>query len=139
MFELTHHPIIIRPVEQLHPHAGGLVTFEGRVRSINEGRQVTALDYEAYNALALSEGKTIMEEAKTRFPVLDAYGMHRIGHLTVGDVAVWIYAAAMHRREAFQATEYIIHEIKHRLPIWKKEWYADGASEWVNCTHGAHA
>jgi adenylyltransferase/sulfurtransferase len=135
MFELTHHPIVFRPPTQLHPHAGGVVTFEGRVRAINEGKTVTALDYEAYPALALSEGNTILKEALAQFSLFSAYAIHRTGHLAVGDVAVWVYATAMHRREAFQATEYIIHSIKHRLPIWKKEWYADGASQWVNCSH----
>ena len=125
----------MQPAVSLHPHAGGVVTFEGRVRALNEGRQVVSLEYEAYPALAISEGNAIMQEAMQRFSLFSAQAIHRTGHLAIGELAVWVHAAAMHRREAFLAAEMIIHEIKHRVPIWKKEHYADGTAEWVRCRH----
>lgn len=120
--------------------AGGFVTFEGRVRDHNEGRSVLAIEYEAFDAMAESEGIALLAEARRQFDILDARAIHRVGRLEIGDVAVWIGAAAVHRREAFQACEFIIDEIKERLPIWKKEHYADGDSEWVYCTasHAGH-
>jgi len=116
---------------------GGFASFEGRVRDRNEGRAVTGLDYEAYEELALAEGARIVEAACARHGASSARCVHRLGSLTVGDVAVWVGAAGMHRAEAFAACREIIDEIKHRLPIWKREHYADGARQWVNCEHHA--
>lgn len=112
---------------------GALVSFEGRVRNHNEGRQVLRLDYEGYEALAQKEGERILEEALARFDIVNASCVHRLGSLSLGDVAVWAAASAHHRGDAFAASRYIIDEIKDRLPIWKKEFYADGESGWVNC------
>jgi len=111
------------------PHAGAYVSFEGRVRDTDAGRTVAALEYEAYPALALVEGERIIREAlKT---VIDARCVHRVGRLAVGDIAVWIGVIAAHRDEAFRACRFIIDEVKRSVPIWKKEHYEDGASEWV--------
>ena len=119
------------------PAAGGFATFEGRVRDLNEGRRVTALDYEAFEALATAEGERIVAAALARHGATTGRCVHRLGHLAVGDVAVWVGVAAPHRAEAFAACREIIDAIKHRLPIWKKEHYADGDSGWVNCEHPA--
>jgi molybdopterin synthase catalytic subunit len=135
MFSLSDLPLAIPAELTLNPHAGGVVTFAGHVRDQNEGKVVTAIDYEAYQALAESEGNAIMTEAMDKFGLYDVQALHRTGFLRIGDMAIWVYVTAMHRREAFQAAEYIVHEIKHRVPIWKKEYYADGASAWVRCTH----
>ncbi len=121
------------------PEAGGFASFEGRVRNRNEGRTVTALEYEAFEALAVAEGESIVAEAARRHGATLARCVHRTGRLGVGDVAVWVGASAPHRAEAFAACREIIDAVKHRLPIWKKEHYADGDSGWVNCEHGAHA
>ncbi|MGH9553971.1 MAG: ThiF family adenylyltransferase, partial [Terriglobales bacterium] len=118
--------------------AGALATFEGWVRNHNEGREVLALAYEAYDALAVKEAEKIIAEAKERFEIYDASCIHRVGELCIGDVAVWVGAIAAHRGTAFDACRYIIDEIKHRLPIWKKETYTDGSSGWVNCQSGCH-
>ncbi len=115
------------------PEAGGFVAFEGRVRNHNDGRRVTALDYEAFEALALEEGARIVAEAAARHGVLAARCVHRLGALAIGDVAVWVGVAARHRAEAFAACREVIDGIKHRLPIWKKEHYQGGDSGWVNC------
>jgi sulfur-carrier protein adenylyltransferase/sulfurtransferase len=119
------------------PANGGFCSFEGWVRNHNDGRAVGGLEYEAYVDLALSEGQRIIEEALARFGALSARCVHRTGHLGVGDMAVWIGVGAAHRGEAFRACQYIIDEIKHRLPIWKKEHYLDGDTAWVACSHPA--
>lgn len=110
-------------------HAGAFVSFEGRVRDSNGRRTVVALEYEAYPRLCLTEGTAILREALN--DVIDARCVHRVGRLAVGDVAVWIGVIAGHRDEAFRACRDIIDEVKRRVPIWKKEHYADGSSEWT--------
>jgi molybdopterin synthase catalytic subunit len=120
--------------------AGAVVTFEGRVRNRNDGQAVQSLEYEAYAPLAESEGVKILAEAKQRFALTTACAVHRVGHLKLGEIAVWVGVAAEHRGAAFDACRYIIDEAKARLPIWKKEHYASGATAWINCaTRGEHA
>jgi adenylyltransferase/sulfurtransferase len=119
--------------------AGGYASFEGRVRDENEGRRVTALEYEAFEPLAVAEGERIVAEAVRRHGAIAARCVHRLGRLAVGETAVWVGVAAPHRAEAFAACREIIDAVKHRVPIWKKERYADGESGWVNCEHVAHA
>jgi adenylyltransferase/sulfurtransferase len=115
------------------PAAGGYAAFEGWVRNHNEGQQVTRLEYEAFEVLALKEAERIIDEAVKKFGVLRAMCIHRIGSLEIGDIAVWVGVSSAHRDEAFKACRYIIDEVKHRLPIWKKEHYVNGDSGWVNC------
>ena len=116
-----------------NPGAGGYCAFEGCVRNENEGHTVERLEYEAYEPLAVAEGEKVLAEAMQRFPYLEARCVHRVGMLEIGECAVWVGVAAKHRDEAFKACRYIIDEIKHRLPIWKKEHYVNGDSGWVNC------
>ena len=129
----------------LDPAAGGYVSFEGWVRNHNEGQEVTGLEYEAFQALAVKEGELIVAEALQRFPVRRALCVHRVGALSLTELAVWVGVSSTHRGEAFSACRYIIDEVKHRLPIWKKEHYRSGHSGWVNCercaappAHGDH-
>ena len=117
------------------PRAGALAAFEGRVRNHNEGDNVLGLDYEVFAPLAQTEGEKILDEAIARFGVHAVHAVHRQGTLLIGDCAVWVGAIASHRDEAFKACRYVIDELKHRLPIWKKERYVDGRAEWVNCQH----
>jgi molybdopterin synthase catalytic subunit len=112
--------------------AGGCALFEGRVRSRSGGRAVRVLEYEAHRALAEAEGARIFAEAAGKFGLLAAVGAHRTGTLAPGDLAVWIGVAAEHRGAAFDACRYIIDELKHRLPIWKKEHFSDGTADWVD-------
>jgi len=111
---------------------GALVTFEGRVRDHNEGRGVRALTYEAYAALAEAEGAKIMEEAHARFDISRALCVHRVGELSLGELAVWVGVGAAHRDAAFAACRYVIDEVKARVPIWKREHYVEGAPEWLH-------
>jgi molybdopterin synthase catalytic subunit len=113
--------------------AGAVATFEGRVRDQNDGRAVERLDYEAFAPLAEKEGARIVREAREKFHIIGALCVHRTGSLALGDISVWIAVTAAHRGAAFDACRYIIDEIKARLPIWKKEHYSGGASEWINC------
>jgi sulfur-carrier protein adenylyltransferase/sulfurtransferase len=112
---------------------GGFTAFEGWVRNHNEGHAVTRLEYEAFVALAEKEGARIVQAAIENFGVAQAACVHRVGSLELGDVAVWVGVSAAHRDEAFRACRFIIDEVKHRLPIWKKEHYVNGDSGWVNC------
>ncbi len=121
-------------------HAGACVTFEGWVRDHNDGRPVLALDYEAYAPLAEKEGERILAEAREKFAIVGAVCIHRVGSLRIGDLAVWVGVSAAHRGAAFDACRFVIDETKARVPVWKKEHYADGDTAWINCaTRGDHA
>jgi molybdopterin/thiamine biosynthesis adenylyltransferase/molybdopterin synthase catalytic subunit/rhodanese-related sulfurtransferase len=115
------------------PVAGGYSSFEGWVRNHNEGLAVRHLEYEAFEPLAIKEGERIIAEAVKRFGIEHAACVHRVGDLAIGEMAVWVGVSARHRAEAFLACRYIIDEVKHRVPIWKKEHYENGDSGWVNC------
>ena len=119
--------------ELADPACGGYAAFEGWVRDHNEGLRVMQLEYEAFAPLALREGERIMAEARERFGLHGALCVHRVGALELGEIAVWVGVASPHRDEAFRGCRFIIDEIKHRLPIWKKEHYENGDSGWVNC------
>jgi molybdopterin synthase catalytic subunit len=118
---------------------GAYVQFEGWVRDHNEGQQVLRLEYEVYEPLAIKEGERIIAEAGQRFGVRRAAAIHRSGMLELTDVAVIVGVSSPHRGEAFDACRYIIDQVKSRLPIWKKEHYANGKAEWVNCRHCTEA
>lgn len=135
MFKLSKTVIEIEPLKSAltDPRAGALTTFEGWVRNHNEGHDVTSLEYEAMESLAVKEAEYIIAEAKEKFSIYQAICVHRQGVLQIGDLAVWLGVTAAHRGEAFDACRYIIDEIKTRLPIWKKEHYKNGTSGWVNC------
>ena len=113
--------------------AGGVVTFQGRVRNHNNGRSVLHLNYEAFDEMAISEGVKIIDEAKEKFAILEALALHRVGDLQIEETAIWVGVSAAHRQAAFLACQYIIDQIKSRVPIWKKEYYSDGESVWVKC------
>lgn len=123
-------------MEVEHQSAGASVCFEGWVRDHNEGRNVVALDYEAYAPIADKEGQAILAEAMQRFELHSVRCQHRVGALQLGDCAVWVGVSSSHRAAAFDACRYIIDEVKSRVPIWKKEHYSEGDSGWINCVTG---
>lgn len=141
VFDVTAQAIDLAAVRGrlIDPGCGAYVQFEGWVRNHNEGQRVIRLEYEVYEPLAVKEGERILAEALQRFGVGRAAAIHRSGLLELADVAVVVGVSAAHRGEAFEACRYIIDQLKTRLPIWKKEYYADGAAEWVNCRHCAEA
>jgi molybdopterin synthase catalytic subunit len=135
VFRFSRTPIETRALaaQLADPACGGYAAFEGWVRDNNEGERVRHLEYEAFEALGVREAERIVAEAVARFGVAHAACVHRVGELSVGELAVWVGVSAPHRDEAFRACRYIIDEVKQRLPIWKKEHYVNGDSGWVNC------
>lgn len=111
--------------------AGGIVTFIGTVRNQTKGKVVVKLDFEAYAPMALSELRKIAEQAKERWPVQRIAIHHRVGPLQVKEIAVIIAVATPHRKAAFEACQYAIDTLKETVPIWKKEFFEDGAV-WVS-------
>jgi molybdopterin synthase catalytic subunit len=111
--------------------AGGVVTFVGAVRDHARGRTIQRLEYEAYPPMAVAEMERICDAASQRWPGVRVAIAHRVGHLEVGDLAVEVVAAAAHRAEAFDACRFAIDTHKESVPIWKKEFAADGAY-WVD-------
>ncbi len=116
----------------LDDRVGAYASFEGWVRNHNDGRAVAGLRYEAYAALARSEGERIIEEARNRHDIIDAHCVHRIGELAIGELAVWVGVTAAHRDAAFAACRFIIDEVKARVPIWKHERYGEGDAGWLH-------
>jgi molybdopterin synthase catalytic subunit len=115
----------------LSPTRGGIASFLGAVRNHQNGRDVLRLDYSAYAPMAEAECARIVAETQARWDCAVALE-HRIGSLTIGDIAVAIAVAADHRDEAFSACRYVIEQVKQRVPIWKREYFADGTEEWVS-------
>ena len=133
-FQLADTPFDIATLraQLLDDRVGGYASFEGWVRDHNDGRAVHGLRYEAYPALAASEGAKILEEARASFDIIDASCVHRVGDLAIGELAVWVGVSAAHRDAAFAACRFIIDEVKSRVPIWKRERYAEGDASWLH-------
>jgi len=131
MNQLTRDPISVESLMMAvqSPERGGTCVFLGTVR--NDGR-VTGIEYSAYNEMALAEMTRMLDEARARWPEARVAMQHRLGLIPVGEASIAIAAAAPHRDEAFAACRYVIEEVKQRLPIWKKELYADGTATWVD-------
>jgi molybdopterin synthase catalytic subunit len=110
---------------------GAVVAFEGRVRDHNEGRSVACLHYDTYRAMANSVLHEIATEAVQRTEASAIAVRHRVGSLAPSEVSLVVVAAAAHRKEAFDACSRVIEQLKHRLPLWKREEYADGTSSWL--------
>jgi molybdopterin synthase catalytic subunit len=119
------------------PEFGAISVFAGTVRETNDGRSVSAIDYSAYTSMAQVELERILADAAEEFGVSRIVVEHRVGVLALGDVSVAIVAAHAHRAPALDATRFVIEEIKKRVPIWKREHYADGSREWVDPTQAS--
>ena len=132
---VTAEPIELAPLIAAvqAPERGGVASFLGLVRNHHGGREVLRLEYSAYAPMAEAECARIVAEAEGRWQVAVEL-RHRVGSLAVGDVAVAAAAASAHREEAFAACRYVIEEVKRRVPIWKRESYADGTEVWVDPT-----
>jgi molybdopterin synthase catalytic subunit len=120
-------------LESVHQRGqGAQLLFVGTVRDVNQGRSVVGIRYEAYREMAESVLLQIVTEAQRDRADLQIAVEHRTGDLEVGEASVAIAVSAPHRAEAFEATRYIIEEIKKRLPVWKQEKFADGGAAWLN-------
>tara|TARA_B100001123_G_scaffold380978_1_gene451010 strand:+ start:1394 stop:1870 length:477 start_codon:yes stop_codon:yes gene_type:complete len=113
------------------PADGAVLLFLGKVRDHAEGRRVGGMRYEAYQPMAEKELNAIVEEAARQLGTDRIVVVHRVGDLAVGEVSVAIAVSSSHRGEAYQASRFIIEEVKKRLPVWKQEQYADGEAAWV--------
>jgi len=141
MFAIVREPIDVAALAQRvrTDVCGAVVTFAGVVRQrSDDDRAVSGLSYEAHEEMAVSEFERIASEARNRFGSCEIAVAHRTGDLRIGEVAVAVAVACAHRGQAFDACEYVIDELKARAPIWKKEHYIDGASEWISSCDRQH-
>ena len=112
--------------------AGAVILFLGTVRELTDGRQTSALDYEAYPEMAERKLGELEVQVRERWPIDQVALVHRLGHLELGEVSVAVAVSCPHRHQAFDAARFLIDELKAWVPIWKKETWADGTTEWVH-------
>ena len=134
MIQLTTEPIDHAALtEQVRrTDCGAVVTFLGTVRDLTDGRVTVALDYEAYPTMAEKKMAEIEVETRERWPVGEMVMVHRLGHLGQGEVSVAVAVSCPHRAQAFEACRFAIDRLKEIVPIWKKENWANGCTEWVH-------
>ncbi|MBI5760408.1 MAG: molybdenum cofactor biosynthesis protein MoaE [Planctomycetales bacterium] len=112
--------------------AGAVVLFLGTVRELTGDRRTVALDYDAYSQMAEAKLAELEAEARAKWPVIQVGIVHRLGHLELGDISVALAVSTPHRQQAFEAGQYLIDRLKVVVPIWKKENWSDGTTEWVH-------
>jgi MoaE-MoaD fusion protein len=129
IFQLVRDPIDIAALTQhvRAPADGAIVTFDGFVRDHSHNRPTLHLDYEAYESMALAKIQEIGAALHEKFPIHRAAIVHRLGRLEIGETSVFIAVSAPHRPAAFDACRYAIDTLKRTVPIWKKEYFEDGA------------
>jgi molybdopterin synthase catalytic subunit len=127
---LTHAPIDLAALHSAASQDGAVCLFVGVVRDHNDGRAVLYLEYEAYEEMALGLMNGIADDVRRRWPVTDVRLIHRLGRLEIGAASVAVAVTSPHRAEAFTACRHAIDTLKTTVPIWKKEFYADG-SRWI--------
>jgi molybdopterin synthase catalytic subunit len=134
MVDITTQPIdtevLLRQVGS--PQAGAVVLFLGTAREFTRGRQTASLDYECYPEMARKKLAELELEAKARWSLTGCAIVHRIGHLEIGEASVAVAVSTAHRHAAFEAGQWLIDRLKAIVPIWKKENWADGDSQWVH-------
>jgi MoaE-MoaD fusion protein len=111
-----------------HPEDGAVAVFDGIVRNHSRGRQTLYLDYTAYGPMALRQMEQLAQQALARFAVRDVQVVHRLGRLQIGETSVYIVVASAHRAAAFDACRWLIDALKKTVPIWKREFFEDGAA-----------
>jgi len=134
MIALTQSPIDTAAVLAVvqSSRAGAVVLFLGTTREFTAGRRTVGLDYDCYPAMAEAKLAQIAEEAQAKWPLVGVAIVHRLGEVPLGEASVAIAVSSPHRAEAFAAGEWLIDTLKQVVPIWKREAWADGATEWVH-------
>ena len=132
MVQITHSNIDIPSIldSVSSPESGAIDIFVGTTRNESQGRTVLSLTYEAYEPMAIKIMNLFEQEALTRWPLQKVVIVHRLGKVDLMEASVVIAVAAPHRTEAFEACRYLIDRLKKEVPIWKKEHFADGKTEW---------
>ena len=134
-FRISFAPLLLEEVYQLASDRanGAIALMSGTVRQQTEGREVLYLEYQAYEPMALEIFRQIATTIRQQWPDVNRLVIHhRIGRLQVGEISVLVAVGCPHRAEAFTACRYAIDTLKHNAPIWKKEYWLDGSSTWVN-------
>ncbi len=134
-FAITFASLLVEEVCQLanDPANGAVVMMSGTVRNQTDGKPVIALEYQAYEPMALQVFYQIAAEIRQKWTDVNRVVIHhRIGHLQIGEISVLVAVGSPHRSEAFEACRYAIDTLKHNAPIWKKEHWQDGSSSWVS-------
>ncbi len=134
-FAITFAPLQVEEIYQLakDPANGAVVVMSGTVRNQTDGKPVIALEYQAYEPMALRVFYQIADEIRQKWTDVNRVVIHhRIGHLQLGEISVFVAVGCPHRSEAFEACQYAIDTLKHNAPIWKKEHWQDGSSSWVS-------
>jgi molybdopterin synthase catalytic subunit len=134
MICITPNPIdVLRLLAEVQsPAAGGVVLFLGTAREQTDGRATASLDYECYPEMAQRKLEELVEEARRRWPLVGCAVVHRVGRVELGEASVAVAVSSAHRREAFEAGQWLIDTLKAVVPIWKRENWADGTSQWVH-------
>ena len=134
MIEMTNAPIDYHALTESvrSSQSGAVVLFLGTVREMTEGRRTVALEYEGYPQMAEAKLAELESQARSRWPIDRVAIIHRLGHLELGDISVAIAVSCPHRKQAFDAGQFLIDELKVSVPIWKKENWDDGTTEWVH-------
>lgn len=134
-FRITFAPLSLDAVYALadSPANGAVVVMSGMVRDNTDGKPVVALEYQAYEPMAIEIFKQIAAQISQTWPdVTRVVIHHRTGKLTIGEISVLVAVGCPHRSEAFAACKFAIDTLKHNAPIWKKEWWSDGSTSWVS-------
>ena len=134
MHRLTREPIDYTALTESvrSDQAGAVVLFLGTVREMTADRRTVALDYDAYPEMAIAKLAELESEARRRWPVVEVGIVHRLGHLDLGEISVAVAVSSPHRQDAFEAGRFLIDTLKVTVPIWKKENWSDGTTEWVH-------
>ena len=133
--EIIKGPIFPFPADNERTDEGAELTFNGRVRSIEDDKEITDLEYEQYDGMAEKELKIIAEETINKFSIHDLFCKHRVGKVKVGEVSLHVVIWSKHRKEGLDAMTYFISEIKRNVPIWKWAIHKDGTKVPSDCTH----
>ena len=133
--EVVNGPIDFFPSEDNRQQDGAELVFNGRVRATEHGENITALEYEQYEGMAEAQLTQLAEEAMNKFPIHDLFCRHRIGRVDVGETSLHVSIWSQHRKEAIEAMDFFIKELKKRVPIWKWAILSDGTKVPSECEH----